>query len=45
MLAEAAVKRLIVPNEIAEPATWLASSLSTMVTDASYTIDGGWTAR
>ncbi|MFC3850384.1 3-hydroxybutyrate dehydrogenase [Corynebacterium hansenii] len=44
MLTESAVKRLVEPEEVASLATWLASEHSGMVTGASYTIDGGWTA-
>ncbi|MFD5868844.1 3-hydroxybutyrate dehydrogenase [Corynebacterium sp. NPDC060344] len=44
MLTESAVKRLVEPEEVASLATWLASGHSGMVTGASYTIDGGWTA-
>ncbi|RSZ63938.1 SDR family oxidoreductase [Corynebacterium hylobatis] len=44
MLTQAAVKRLIEPEEVASLATWLASDHAAMVTGASYTIDGGWTA-
>ncbi|ALJ20037.1 3-hydroxybutyrate dehydrogenase [Microbacterium sp. No. 7] len=45
MLTESAVKRLIEPDEVASLAVWLASDAAGMVTGASYTIDGGWTAR
>ncbi|WEK14615.1 MAG: 3-hydroxybutyrate dehydrogenase [Candidatus Microbacterium phytovorans] len=45
MLTESAVKRLIEPEEVAALAAWLASDRSGMVTGASYTMDGGWTAR
>lgn len=44
MLAEAAVKRMVEPEEVGSLATWLASDMSGMVTGASYTLDGGWTA-
>lgn len=44
MLTEAAVKRLITPEEVASLAVWLASDAAGMVTGASYTLDGGWTA-
>lgn len=44
MLTESAIKRLVEPEEVASLATWLASGNSGMVTGASYTIDGGWTA-
>lgn len=45
MLTEAAVKRLVEPEEVASLALWLAGEQAGMVTGASYTIDGGWTAR
>lgn len=45
MLTESAVKRLVEADEVASLAGWLASDRSGMVTGASYTIDGGWTAR
>lgn len=45
MLTESAVKRLVEPEEVASLAAWLASPRAGMVTGASYTMDGGWTAR
>lgn len=45
MLTESSVKRLIEPDEVASLALWLASATAGMVTGASYTMDGGWTAR
>jgi 3-hydroxybutyrate dehydrogenase len=45
MLTETAVKRLVEPDEVASLAGWLVSDKAGMVTGASYTIDGGWTAR
>lgn len=45
MLTETAVKRLVEAEEVASLAGWLASEHSGMVTGASYTMDGGWTAR
>jgi len=45
MLTETAIKRLVEPDEVASLAGWLASDKAGMVTGASYTIDGGWTAR
>ncbi|MCL8025904.1 3-hydroxybutyrate dehydrogenase [Nocardioides bruguierae] len=44
MLTESAVKRLIEPSEVADLALWLCSPAAAMVTGASYTMDGGWTA-
>ncbi|WP_308493708.1 3-hydroxybutyrate dehydrogenase [Microbacterium terrisoli] len=45
MLTEMAVKRLVEPDEVASLAGWLVGPTSGMTTGASYTIDGGWTAR
>ncbi|WP_127793044.1 3-hydroxybutyrate dehydrogenase [Agromyces sp. LHK192] len=45
MLTEAAIKRLVEPSEVASLALWLAGDDARMVTGASYTMDGGWSAR
>ncbi|WP_062529434.1 3-hydroxybutyrate dehydrogenase [Demequina rhizosphaerae] len=45
MLTETAVKRLVEPEEVASLVGWLTSDAAGMATGASYTIDGGWTAR
>ncbi|MFI7668836.1 3-hydroxybutyrate dehydrogenase [Nocardia sp. NPDC049526] len=45
LLTESAIKRLVEPEEVASLVGWLASSNAGMVTGASYTMDGGWTAR
>jgi len=45
MLTESAIKRLVEPAEVASLAVWLAGSDAGMVTGASYTMDGGWSAR
>ena len=45
MLTENAIKRLIEPEEVASLVGWLVSEKAGMVTGASYTMDGGWTAR
>ena len=45
MLTESAIKRLVEPDEVASLAGWLASPRAGMVTGASYTMDGGWSAR
>lgn len=45
MLTESAVKRLVEPDEVASLIGWLCSDDAGMVTGASYTMDGGWTAR
>ncbi|ALC06627.1 hypothetical protein CDES_11300 [Corynebacterium deserti GIMN1.010] len=44
MLAESAIKRMGTPEEVASLVTWLASDHAGIVTGASYSIDGGWTA-
>lgn len=44
MLTETAIKRMVEPEEVASLALWLASDAAGMVTGASYTMDGGWTA-
>ncbi|MET8877305.1 3-hydroxybutyrate dehydrogenase [Nocardia sp. NPDC004604] len=45
LLTESAIKRLVEPAEVASLVGWLASADAGMVTGASYTMDGGWTAR
>jgi 3-hydroxybutyrate dehydrogenase len=45
LLTESAIKRLVEPEEVADLVGWLASSSASMVTGASYTMDGGWSAR
>ena len=45
LLTENAIKRLIEPEEVASLVGWLVSDNAGMVTGASYTMDGGWTAR
>ena len=45
LLTENAIKRLIEPEEVASLVGWLVSDHAGMVTGASYTMDGGWTAR
>ena len=45
MLTESAVKRLVEPHEVGSLIAWLASPDAAMVTGASYTMDGGWSAR
>jgi 3-hydroxybutyrate dehydrogenase len=45
MLKESAIKRLVEPEEVADLVGWLASPAARMVTGASYTMDGGWSAR
>ncbi|OAN33099.1 3-hydroxybutyrate dehydrogenase [Microbacterium sp. H83] len=45
MLSEAAIKRLLEPSEVADLALWLCGETARSVTGASYTMDGGWSAR
>lgn len=45
MLTESAIKRLVEPAEVASLALWLAGDDAGMVTGASYSMDGGWSAR
>jgi 3-hydroxybutyrate dehydrogenase len=45
MLTESAIKRLVEPHEVGSLVAWLASADASMVTGASYTMDGGWSAR
>lgn len=45
MLTEAAVKRLVEPEEVADLVLWLTGDTAAMVNGASYTMDGGWTAK
>jgi 3-hydroxybutyrate dehydrogenase len=45
LLSESAIKRLVEPEEVASLVGFLASSHAGMVTGASYTMDGGWSAR
>jgi 3-hydroxybutyrate dehydrogenase len=45
MLSHNAVKRLVEPEEVAALVGWLVGPEAAMVTGASYTMDGGWTAQ
>lgn len=45
MLTESAIKRLLEPEEVADLMLWLCGDSARMVTGASYTMDGGWSAR
>ena len=45
MLTESAIKRMLEPAEVADLVLWLTGATAKMVTGASYTMDGGWSAR
>jgi len=45
LLTESAIKRLTEPAEVGELVAWLAGPSARMVTGASWTVDGGWSAR
>jgi 3-hydroxybutyrate dehydrogenase len=45
MLERAAIKRLIAPDEVAELVAYLCTPVADLITGASITIDGGWTAH
>lgn len=45
LLQGCAIKRLVEPEEVAALVGWLASPKAAMVTGASYTVDGGWSAQ
>jgi 3-hydroxybutyrate dehydrogenase len=45
MLTESVIKRLLEPEEVADLVAWLCGPSSSMVTGASYLMDGGWSAR
>ncbi|WP_426564947.1 3-hydroxybutyrate dehydrogenase [Angustibacter sp. McL0619] len=45
LLTESAIKRLVEPAEVAGVVAYLAGPQAAMVTGASWTIDGGWSAR
>ena len=45
MLTESAIKQLVEPEDVADLTRWLCGDTARMVTGASYTMDGGWSAR
>ncbi|MEU4894923.1 3-hydroxybutyrate dehydrogenase [Streptomyces sp. NPDC044780] len=45
LLADAAVKRLVEPEEVAEAVAYLCGPHASFVTGASLSMDGGWTAH
>jgi 3-hydroxybutyrate dehydrogenase len=45
MLAPAAIKRLLEPEEVAEAVAWLCSAGAASVTGTSVVMDGGWSAH
>ncbi|MDO8144264.1 MULTISPECIES: 3-hydroxybutyrate dehydrogenase [Isoptericola] len=45
LLTESAIKSLTEPAEVGELVAWLAGPSARMVTGASWTVDGGWSAR
>jgi len=45
LLTASAIKRLLEPAEVADLVLWLSGATAGMVTGASYTMDGGWSAR
>jgi 3-hydroxybutyrate dehydrogenase len=45
MLTHNAIKRLVEPEEVAALVAWLVGPEAAIVTGASYTMDGGWTAQ
>jgi 3-hydroxybutyrate dehydrogenase len=45
MLTEPAVKRLVEPEEVADMAVYLCGPRMSFANGASFTLDGGWTAR
>lgn len=42
MLANQALKRMIMPGDVARLALFLAADDSSAITNQSYVIDGGW---
>jgi 3-hydroxybutyrate dehydrogenase len=44
MLSHSSIKKLIDPADVGALALWLCSDSAAMITGASYTMDGGWSA-
>jgi 3-hydroxybutyrate dehydrogenase len=44
MLARAAIKRLVEPEEVAELVAYLCTPVASFITGSAITMDGGWTA-
>jgi 3-hydroxybutyrate dehydrogenase len=44
LLVHSSIKKLIDPADVGSLALWLCGDAAAMVTGASYTIDGGWSA-
>ncbi len=45
MLADAAIRRLVEPEEVAEMVAYLCAPTASFITGSSLVIDGGWTAH
>lgn len=45
LLQDVAVKRLVEPDEVGSLVGWLTGPDASMVSGASWAIDGGWSAR
>ena len=45
MLAHNPIKRMVATEDVASLASWLVGPHASMVTGASYTMDGGWSAQ
>ena len=45
LLAHNPIKRMVAADDVASLASWLVGPHASMVTGASYTMDGGWSAQ
>ena len=45
LLAHNPIKRMVDPADVASLVSWLAGPHASMVTGASHSIDGGWSAQ